>query len=268
MEHLALSGKFDFCYYNDKIAYIGDFKTGHSEPDPAEQNAQLKALAVLVAIHLPTVEEVIVQVISGPYGVTEARYTMAQLAQAYEGIIATLRAINDPHAPFNPSPEACRYCPAALICQALKDTIAPVARVQYSEMPLEPDRAAKLLDEVAVIKGHVAEIEKFYFQKLSLDSAFQIPGYALMPGVVRREVTDWHSARQRLAGFIDEADLQKAETYQLGDLEKTLGRKLKLKAKEAKAKLNEALTGLIVEKQNSPSLRRVRGEAKVESLVN
>ena len=144
----------------------------------------------------------------------------------------------------------------------------PVARVQYSEIPLEPIRAAKLLDEVAVIKGHIAEIEKFYFEKLSEDPAFQIPGYALVPGVVRRDVTDWHLARQRLAKFIDEKDLQDAETYQLGDLEKALGRKLKLKAKEAKARLNEILVGLIEQKQNGSSLRRMRGEAKVNELTS
>ena len=263
----ALSGRFDRVIWNGKTALIQDYKTGHSEPDAAEQNSQLKVLGVLFALNYQSVEEVIVQLITRSHGVTESRYSIAQLSQAYLEIIATLRAISDPHAPFNPTPEACRYCPAALICQALKDTIVPVAKVQYSEIPLEPARAAKLLDEIAVIKGHIAEIEKFYFQRLSDDPAFQIPGYALVPGVVRRGVIDWHSARIRLEEFIDERDLQDAETYQLGDLEKALGRKLKLKAEEAKAKLNEILNGLIVEKQNSPSLRRVREETKAVSLI-
>ena len=139
----------------------------------------------------------------------------------------------------------------------------PVARTQYSALPIEPDRAAKLLDEVAVIKSHLVEIEKFYFQKLSEDPSFSIPGYALVPGVTRREVTNWHAARKRLEEFIDAADLAASETYSITDIEKALGRKLKLKAKEAKAKLNEILSGLIEERQNAPSLKRVRGEAKV-----
>ena len=264
----ALSGQFDKVVYSGDTALILDFKSGHSEPDPAEQNAQLKVLAVLVALHLPQVTTVIAQIISGPHGVTEARYTIEELAHAYNEILDTLLAIDAENAPFNPSPEACRYCPAALICQAIKDTIMPVARTQYSQLPLEPDRAAKLLDEVAVIKSHLVEIEKFYFQRLSEDPAFSIPGYALVPGIIRREVTNWHVARKRLEEFIDEKELAASETYSLGDIEKALGRKLKLKAKEAKTRLNEILSGLIEEKQNQPSLKRVRGEVKSAALTN
>ena len=264
----ALSGQFDKVIYSGDTACIQDFKTGFSEPDPAEQNAQLKVLAVLVALALPQVTTIYAQLISGLHGVTEARYTIQELAHAYNEILDTLRAIHAENAPFNPSPEACQYCPAALICQALKDTIMPVARTQYSALPIEPDRAAKLLDEVAVIKSHLVEIEKFYFQRLSEDPTFSIPGYALVPGITRREVVNWHAARKRLEEFIDAADLAASETYSITDIEKALGRKLKLKAKEAKVKLNEILAGLIEEKQNQPSLRRVRGEAKVKDLTN
>jgi Protein of unknown function (DUF2800) len=263
----ALSGKMDRVIYTPKLALIQDYKTGFSEPDPAEQNAQLKVLAMLFAINHISTQEVVVQIISGPYGVTEARYNIAALSAAYEEIVKTLTAINSPNAAFNPSPEACRYCGAKLICQAVKDTIAPVAREQYSALPVEPERAARLLDEVAVIKGHVAEIEAFYFQKLSEDSAFQIPGYALVPGAVRREVFDWFTARDRLEAYLDKEDLMAAETYRLGDLEKALARKLKLKAKDAKTKMNEILAGLIEEKQNVSSLKRVRGESKVAELA-
>jgi hypothetical protein len=262
----ALSGQFDKVIYSGDTALILDFKSGHSEPDPAEQNAQLKVLAVLVALALPQVTTIYAQIISGPHGVTEARYSISELAHAYNEILDTLRAIHAEDAPFHPSPEACRWCPASNICQALKDTILPVARLQYSALPLEPDRASELLDEVSVIKSHIAEIEKFYFQRLTDDPAFSIPGYALVPGIVRRDVIDWHAARKRLEEFIDEKDLAASETYSITDIEKALGRKLKLKAKEAKAKLNEILAGLIEEKQNASSLKRVRGEPKIAEL--
>jgi hypothetical protein len=54
----------------------------------------------------------------------------------------------------------------------------------------------------------------------------------------------------------------------LVDIEKALGRKLKLKSREAKTKLNEILAGLIEEKQNAASLKRVRGEMKINELIN
>src|ERR1700745_754357 len=100
----VLSGRFDRVIYTPTVALCQDFKTGWSEPDPAEQNAQLKVLAVLVALHMPpTLKEVIVQIISGPSGVTEARYDLRALAEAYSSILATLRAIHAVDAPLNPS---------------------------------------------------------------------------------------------------------------------------------------------------------------------
>jgi Protein of unknown function (DUF2800) len=260
----ALSGRFDVVSYTNELALVQDYKAGFREPDP--QNAQLKVLAVLIALNLPTVKEVVVQIISGPYGVTEARYSLGELSAAYEEIVKTLKAINAPDAPFSPSPEACKHCGAKLICQALKDTvIGPLTRLQMSALPADGPRAAKLLDEVEILAGLLKEIKKFYAGKFE-DPTYTIPGYAMAPGATVREVTNWHVARKRLEEFIDEKDLAASETYSITDIEKALARKLKIKAKEAKTRLNEILSGLIEEKQNASSLKRVRGEVKSEKL--
>ena len=138
--------------YTPELALVQDYKCGFSEPDPAEDNAQLRVLAVLIALNLPTVKEVVVQIVSGPYGVTEARYGLAELSAAYGEIVETLKAINAPDAPFSPSPEACHYCGAKLICQALKDTVVgPLAKLQMSALPEGGNRAAKLLEEVEIM---------------------------------------------------------------------------------------------------------------------
>src|SRR5215471_12921754 len=63
----ALSGRFDRVYFTEKLALVQDFKTGWREVDAAEQNAQLKVLAVLVGIALPTVEKIVAMIVSGPY---------------------------------------------------------------------------------------------------------------------------------------------------------------------------------------------------------
>ena len=245
-----------------------DFKSGFSEPDPAEINSQLKVLAVLVALHLPHVTEVYAQIISGPYGITEARYTIQELAQAYNEILDTLRAIHAESAPFNPSPEACRYCPAVLICPAFKkQMLEPVQKQQLVELPTDPEEVSALLDRTEAVIRYADQVKEFYAQRLTDDPSCSIPGWGMVPGITRREVTNWHVARKRLEEFIDEKELAASETYSLGDIEKALGRKLKLKAKEARVKLNEILAGLVEEKQNQPSLRRVRGETKVAALV-
>jgi hypothetical protein len=213
-----------------------------------------------------TLREVIVQIISGPFGVTEDRYDLAALAKAYEDILATLRALQDPLAPLSPSPEACRYCPAINICQAVKNLIVPVAKTQVSALP-DGARGAKLLDEVELLQEHLDSISKYYAGRLTADPAYDLPGYAMVPGAVRREVTDWEAARRRLGEWLDLSEIEAASNYRLGDLERALGRKLKLKGKELKERMGEILQGLIEEKPNAASLKRVKGELKLAALT-
>jgi hypothetical protein len=261
------SGQADRVVYNATTALVQDFKTGWSEPDPAEQNAQLKFLAVLVAMHLPdTIREVIVQIVSGPFGITEARYGLQELGLAYGDIHSTIEAINAPSAPLTPGPDQCRYCPAISICQACRNVAAPLTKCQVSELPDGGQRAAKLLDEVALVRRLCDGIEEFYANKLSADPSYDLPGYAMVPGNVRREVSSWEAAHVRLSEYLDGSDLWGAANYRLLDIEKALGKKLKLKGFKLKEKLAEILSGLIVEKQNAASLKRVKGERKLVSL--
>ena len=262
----ALSGRFDVVTYTRKVALVQDYKTGWAEPDPAEENAQMRVLAVLVALAMPDLEEVIVQIVSGPFGITEARFDLKALGEIYSHIIEVLRAINAPDAPLTPSPEACKFCGAKLICQAVKDTIVkPLTKVQLSALPVDGPRAAKLLDEVEIMAGLLKEIKKFYAAKFE-DPAYTIPGYAMVPGNTIREVTDWDAARARLAEYLDINELKSAADYRLGELEKSLGKVSKLKGKPLKDRMNEILQGLYVEKQNASSLKRVKGEPRVASL--
>ena len=264
----ALSGRFDRVYFTEKLALVIDYKTGWWEVDPAETNSQLKVLAVLVGIALPTVEEIVAMIISGPFGITEARYDLTALSEAYREIIATLRAINDPNARFAPSPEACRYCPATMICQAYRvATVAPVAKVQIAELPLEPERAAKLLDEVGMLRRLCDQVEEFYADKLQADPSFAIPNYAMVPGPQRRAVDDWRAARNRLEEFIEPEWLDGLMSFSIPNVEKLLAKSLNIKAKEAGTKLAQILGDLLAVKPGNLVLKRVKGEARVAALV-
>jgi len=260
------SGQFDRCVYTPSVALVIDFKTGWAEPDPAEQNSQMKLLAVLVALHMPSMlREVIVQVISGPFGVTEARYDLPALARAYSDILRTLKAIQDPIAPLNPSAEACLYCPAINICQAVKNLIAPVAKTQVSALP-DGIRGAKLLDEVTLLEKHLKEIKKYYEKRYNADPIYRLPGYELAPGNEVREVTDWDKAKLRLGEYLDDDQMKEAQSYTIGKLEATLAKSLGITADQAKEKLNHILNGLIVKNQNKSSLKRIKGVPKLVTL--
>jgi hypothetical protein len=255
----ALSGQFDRVLYTQELALVQDFKTGWSEPDPIEQNAQMKVLAVLVALHLPKAKEVIVQIISGPYGVFEARYDLWRLSVAYEEIKKTLGSLYSREAAFAPSPQACQYCPAKLICQAVKDLIVPLSALPVAQLPLKGESAAEILDSISVLRSYFDQVEMFYEEHLK-DPTYSIPGYQMVPGLVRREVTDWDKARERLGEWLDLEQINGAANYRLGDLEKALAKKLSLRPKEAKERMNQILAGLVAERQNASSLKRIKLE--------
>lgn len=235
---LSLSGRVDLVVYTPDVALVIDWKTGYSEPDPAELNAQLKVLAVLVAIALPTVKEVICQIISGPFGITETHFSIAELKVAYDDIVKTLEEINSEYATFSPSPDACRYCGAVLICQAINK----IAATQYKVLPEGPGATA-VLDECEILERRIKEIRAHYYS--ALEAGQQIPGWSLQPGPARREVTDWKAARVRLEEFICAEELDALANYSIPTIEKLLARSLKLKASQVSAKLAEILGDLL-----------------------
>jgi hypothetical protein len=252
------SGRADRVVMNGTRALIQDYKFGFREPDPAESNAQLKFLSVVVAMAYPHLTEVIAQIVSGPYGVTETRYSLPQLAAAYTGILDTLTKLKAAHAPFRPSIEACRYCPAAMICQATKELVGPVAKIQYSALPTDPERAGKLLDECALLERHIEAIRKYYADQLNADPAYQVTGWSMQPGPSRREVTDWRSARNRLEEFVPASELDQLANYSIPNVEKLLGKTLGLRAKDAGTKLAEILGDLLNTRAGNLILKRAK----------
>ena len=261
----ALSGRFDLLAFTPsqlpRLALVIDWKTGFTEPDAAEQNSQMKILALLVGLSMPTLEEVIVQIISGPYGVTEARYTMAQLAAVYDETVDLLRRISAPDAPLNPGPEQCKHCTAIMICQAVRDDVVrPMTKLRTSFLPEEPARAAQVLDDAEILARFIKDVKAFYADLLVKNPSLKIPGWEMVPGNVVREVTDWEKARERLREFLPVDQLNSAADYRLGELEKALGKKLKLNGAPLREKMNAILKGLYVENQNASSLKRVKAK--------
>jgi hypothetical protein len=259
------SGRADRVVIGGTTAAVQDFKFGFREPDPAEVNSQLKFLAVVVALAYPHLTEVVAQVVSGPYGVSEAHYSVRDLAAAYNDVVATLARINDEHATFSPSIEACRYCPAAAICQATKDLILPVARLQHSALP-DGERAGKLLDECELLERHIEQIRKYYAERLESDPAYSVPGWNMVPGPGRREVIDWRAARNRLEEFVEPEWLDGLMNFSIPAVEKMLAKSLGIKAKEASVKLAEILGELLNVKPGNLVLKRARGELGATAL--
>ena len=81
---------------------------------------------------------------------------------------------------------------------------------------------------------------------------------------MHKELANLPEAKQEK--FLDLIEAGEIKT--LGDLEKALGKVLKLRGAPLRERMNQILQGLYVEKQNASSLKRVKGEVKIASLTN
>jgi PD-(D/E)XK nuclease superfamily len=259
------SGRYDRLIWTPEIALVQDFKTSQwVEPDKTWFNAQMRVLAILVGLNLPdTIKEVVTQVITGPWGVYEERYTRKELAEIYDATLATLRKINDPGAPLVPGILQCCRCSAINNCSAVKGLVPLTS--EAIALP-DGDRGAALLDSVEILQKRLDAIREYYYERLSEDPAFALPGWGLAPGPGRREVGDWKAARTRLEEFIGTEELEQLVNYSIPSVEKLIARTLKLKTKEAGLKLAEILGNLLIVRQGNLCLKRVKGAAKVASL--
>ena len=222
----------------------------------------MRLLSVLVGIALPSVREIVVQVISVFYGVSEYRFSIPDLARAYQDILATLRSLEDPCAPLNPSPAACHFCSAISICTAVKKLVVPITKLQVSALP-DGILASELLDKVKILEGLTEQIKKHYADRLLADHSYSIPYYEMKPGNTVRKITDPKTARARLAEYLDEDVLNKATSFGVTELENALGKALGLPKDQTRSRFNEIMKGLLEEKENKASLRRVGNKRRV-----
>jgi hypothetical protein len=153
---------------------------------------------------------------------------------AYEEMLAAdLRAWRDsiipiaeqalgPDAPFGPSDEACRWCPASGQC---------VAQMEYAtqrDFGIKPDvmdqhELAEALDQIPLIKAWVAAVEAYALNRVYSEGN-PIPGYKVVMSGGRRSVTgdvaDLVKTATALGYKTDDVAVLKARG--IGELEKAL----------------------------------------------
>jgi hypothetical protein len=134
----------------------------------------------------------------------------------------------------------------------------PLAAQEISSLPPDGPKAAEILDLVAILENQFAEIRKYY-AKIVQERADAIPGYAMVPGPAKRVISDWEAASARLGAYLEPVIVKEAQSFRLGQLETALGDKLGLSAKDARARFNLLLEGLIEWKSPAPTLKRTRG---------
>lgn len=275
--NLNISAKFDRCLYNTAVCLIQDFKTGFKEPVRAKLNSQMRVNAMLVALNLQqagihTIERFIVQIVTMPFGVMEAEFSRAELAEIYEEITGTLSSLESPNSALNPSLEACEYCAAILICGAVKDTLKPtLTMLKASPIDVSPERLAENLDAAKVIRNYLDEFEEFCAERVTKDPK-SIKNYTMVPGSEKRHWKEPGGAAEAKRRFMkatgrDEYSMMSLDTYTVATYQKEYAKHYGKKPNEAKESFNKLMDGCIEIKQDKPSLKRIKGESLISDVV-
>lgn len=255
------SGKPDAVYLYHGRALVIDYKTGRNKVSAAEENLQLRALAVLVHDMLGTsdITVAIIQPLAGPP--TVCWYSGSDIDQSSIEINALMRQVTLADQPRIPSAESCKYCRAKAICaEAREAALAPPLRNQ--PLDLTPDAiAATLTHETlseflrkapqaeAVIDACRAEARR------RIEAGDTIPGWRLKPGATRETITRPDMVFDRflaLGGTQDQ--FMPAVTIAKGKIKDALKAATGTKGRELEAKMDALLFECVESKQGAATL--------------
>jgi hypothetical protein len=191
---------------------VMDYKALPGQVDPARSNAQLRGLAVLAAgfWSLEHVRVAIIQPLAGPP--TVADYDAESLHNASIWLEAVCEEVHRPHEPH--AGDWCKYCPAQLICPALKaGALAPLSFIQPATLPPEKtkeaifarvhdfggdDIAALLKDPRLKMAGMLTAAAKKVATEMLLADPGSVPGFELRDRKGHRKITDADAASKAL----------------------------------------------------------------------
>ena len=261
----AMSGQVDYAAVRGRRALIVDFKTGHGRVTPGVRNPQLMALAVMLAEAHADLEEItgaIVQPAVSPTprcGVFDA----PALAQSRALILEALETARRPDAPCQPGERQCQYCRAKARCAAAERMVETLALVPTQglaaaahEAPAEPvtnERLAGWLDRCGAAEDVIAALRAEARRRI--EAGQRVPGWRLVPGVLRERVVNVPGLVSRLAaqGVSQEAFLATCAVTKIA-LKALLKEKTGTKGMALEAALDAVLDGLTEAKPTAPQL--------------
>jgi len=262
------TGQADMVLVKDNKALVIDYKTGRGETAAAVDNAQLAALAVLVAgrYKVEAVRVAVVQPWAGKPTVSD--YNENGLALAKSWLLDSLNAASESTPDQARAGEWCKWCKAKAACPALKLAALQTVEVLDSAtlihgdnqrealfaraMELSPQRLLGAYRGLAMVKSMASAIEGAFRARVT---AGEMPGWKIETKPGNREVTDAQVAFAALAPFgITDGDMLAAASVSITALEEAVRKRsgiasqtpkrivYSLTSKEAKDRLNEALT--------------------------
>ncbi len=254
----GITGTTDMVADCEQATLLVDGKSGWADYTPAEENAQLRAYAVMLYEKEQPDRLAVALVSPGSQTVTE--YGPTEIDQAKAEIAEIHTAAADPDAPRIPNEYACAYCKALATGRCPESCQTPeriTEAIDKAAENLPAEKVSQLLDLAAAADAAIKRIREEAKERLAAGD--EIPGWELKPGANRRTIPD---AGNALGLPLPESEVYACMSAQPGKLETALKKKFQaegLKAGEAKAKAKDTLDPIVETAQGSPQLKRKAG---------
>jgi hypothetical protein len=186
LEQGVFYGTADVLALADNELLVFDLKTGYVSVQ-AEENPQLLAYAVGASEEMgwlfDTVRMVIFQPAEG--GAKEWVLSKADLVARAEALKPKVALALTDDAPYHPTEEGCRYCPAAGVCKALQAQSLALAQREFTDVDtfvnhLTPEELSAILSKADLIETAVKAAREHALKLIQTGQP--VPGWKMVEG--------------------------------------------------------------------------------------
>jgi len=221
---IKLGGTADVIGFGNGILEIADLKTGRVYVDADSSQMKIYALGTLAKIKSKPVETVRLSIIQPHSGDTRTHtMTVDELIQwRNETLLPAIMEASNKDAQPKPSSNACRYCPAKVICPAQTKALELIP-VKLDVKTLAPEVVSDLLARADMVEDFIAALRKHATKVL--EDGGVLSGWQLSPKRATRKWIDEAAAVAALeAAGIEHSKLMLTEIISPAVAEKLLGK--------------------------------------------
>lgn len=225
-------GTLDFCVYNYDVLHIVDWKFGAGIEVSAVENKQLLAYAAGKMVEISTKpDKVVLHVVQprlGNFSTYELSKNDLYRWSEFE-LMPGLKAAASPNPKFNPTEEACRWCPRKVSCTARLQLAMSNAEQVFAEHAKMPDIPLEALQKLLPMAKQIEQVIKDLtaYGQLKLMHGEQVPGYKLVYGRSNRAWADEKAAAHFLAEQLEPEEMYDVKLITPAKAEDKLPREFK-----------------------------------------
>ena len=224
---VKLGGTADVIGFGNGILEIADLKTGRGYVDADSDQMKIYALGTLAKIKSKPVETVRLSIIQPHSGPTRTHTMTVDELNSWKAdvLIPAIAESANKDAQPKPSTDACRYCPAKVICPAQSKALELIP-VKLDVKTLAPEVVSDLLARADMVEDFIAALRKHATKVL--EEGGVLSGWQLSPKRATRKWIDEAAAVVALeAAGIEHSKLMLTEVISPAVAEKLLGKEKK-----------------------------------------